>query len=414
MDDLQKQRQLNKHKLWATGLFILMALLFLAVTFYLKNYNNYWLGFVKAFTEAAMVGALADWFAVTALFNHPMGLPIPHTNLIENSKRRIGDNLGNFVVSNFLTPSNIRPYIEKLKISGMVGQWLTQSKNASLVIAEAGHIVLSVVNKIDDQQAILFLKDKSKQLINEIPLPKLTANLVNYFVAHKEVDGFITAIAKKLEEYILQNDKLVTEKVKQESYFFIPGFVDKKLAAKITNGLANYFKDIAEDPMHRVRQDILAQLVLFEVSLREDAKWEDKFLALKQGFAEGPHLDNYVESFWNYLKTQLQIACKGTDGIFINYLKTNLLGFAAQLQDDATLQTKIDGWVKHTLYKYILRNSNEVGSLISNTVGNWQGRALSQKLELEVGKDLQFIRINGTLVGGLVGLIIYIIELTIA
>ena len=414
MDDFQKQQQLTRHKLWATGLFVLMAVLFLSVTFYLKNHNSYWLGFVKAFTEAAMVGALADWFAVTALFNYPMGLPIPHTNLIENSKKRIGDNLGNFVVNNFLTQANIRPYIEKLKISGTVGHWLVQPKNATLVIEEAGQIVLSIVNKISDEQAVVFLKEKSTQVIHEIPLPKIAANLVNYFIVNKEIDGFITAIAKKLEEYILQNDKLVTEKVKQESYFFIPGFVDKKLAAKITSGLANYFKDIADDPTHRVREDILAQLHLFERNLREDPKWEDKFLSLKQGFANGSYLNTYVESFWKYLKTQLQIACKGTDGIFLNYLKTNLHGFATELQNDPTLQTKIDSWVRFTLYKYILQNSNEAGLLISNTVGTWQGRALSKKLELEVGKDLQFIRINGTLVGGLVGLIIYIIELAIA
>ena len=117
MNDEAKRKQLRKYKAFATGLFVLMAVLFIGTTLLQKTIDSHWIGYVRAFSEAAMVGALADWFAVTALFRHPLGLPIPHTNLIENSKQKLGDNLGNFVVTNFLSPENIRPYIQKLKIS---------------------------------------------------------------------------------------------------------------------------------------------------------------------------------------------------------------------------------------------------------------------------------------------------------
>lgn len=132
MNDEAKRKQLRKYKAFATGLFLLMAVIFIVTTLLQKTNDSHWIGYVRAFSEAAMVGALADWFAVTALFRHPLGLPIPHTNLIENSKQRLGDNLGSFVVNNFLSPQNIRPYIQKLKVSGFVGEWLVKEKNQEI------------------------------------------------------------------------------------------------------------------------------------------------------------------------------------------------------------------------------------------------------------------------------------------
>lgn len=137
MNDEIKKKQLRKYKAFATGLFILMAVIFVVMTILQKNNDSHWIGYVRAFSEAAMVGALADWFAVTALFHYPLGLKIPHTNLIQNSKERIGDNLGNFVVGNFLSPPNIRPYILKLKISVFVGEWLSKNKNQELFDTES-------------------------------------------------------------------------------------------------------------------------------------------------------------------------------------------------------------------------------------------------------------------------------------
>ena len=135
MNDELKRKQLRNHKMLATGLFVLMACVFLSSTYFQKyQISCHWIGYVKAFSEAAMVGALADWFAVTALFHHPLGLKIPHTNLIENSKEKIGDNLGNFVVSNFLSPKNIRPYIQNLKVSHFIGEWLQKEKNIIILV----------------------------------------------------------------------------------------------------------------------------------------------------------------------------------------------------------------------------------------------------------------------------------------
>src|SRR5690606_18921253 len=136
MNEEQKRHQLRKYKTFATGLFVLMAVIFIVTTYLQKQDSSHWIGYVRAFSEAAMVGALADWFAVTALFHHPLGLKIPHTNLIQNKKDQIGDNLGSFVVSNFLSPQSIRPYIKKLAVAVFVGEWLSKNRNQQLLIKE--------------------------------------------------------------------------------------------------------------------------------------------------------------------------------------------------------------------------------------------------------------------------------------
>ena len=148
MTDQEKKRQLRKYKAFATGLFLLMAVVFVIMTILQKTNDSHWIGYVRAFSEAAMVGALADWFAVTALFHHPLGLKIPHTNLIQNKKEQIGDNLGNFVVGNFLSPQNIRPYISKLKVSSFVGEWLSKQRNQEILLNETSTIILDILNKL--------------------------------------------------------------------------------------------------------------------------------------------------------------------------------------------------------------------------------------------------------------------------
>lgn len=409
MEDNEKQSQLNKHKAIATGLFIFMALVFLGCIFLQKSIAASWIGYVKAFAEAAMVGALADWFAVTALFHHPLGIPIPHTNLIENSKKRIGDNLGNFVVDNFLTAKNIRPYIARIQLASFAGKWLLKENNSNLILKEVSFLLTDIIKKLDDKTMASFLAGKGAELVKSLPLAKLSANALKYLYENNEQEKLVTLLAEKIKGFISENGELVKEKVHQESYFFIPGFVDRKLADKITGGLVSYFAEIETDPAHRVRQEINAQIEKFIHSLLHEAQWQEKLSRVAAEFATKENLESYATTAWLNIKKGLLQELETEDSAMQKYFKRSLEVLASNLSTDETLQQKIDGWLRHTAYRFILRNSKEAGTLISNTVGNWQGRELSHKLELEVGKDLQFIRINGTIVGGLVGLILYTI-----
>lgn len=408
-NDASKMRQLRNHKRMATGLFLLMVAIYIFMTWLSKSDDAHWIGYVKAFSEAAMVGALADWFAVTALFHHPLGIPIPHTNLIERSKKSIGDNLGNFVVNNFLTPQNIRPYIQKLTVSAYAAEWLSSQKNKGLILAEITKLLKDILFKMDDAVVAKFISKKGAELIAEVKLNQIVANALQYFLDRKEHEKLITTLAARIKTYISENESMVQDKVKEESYFFIPKFIDNKLASKISNGLIRYFEEIEKDTGHKIRLEVTQQLYQFAQDMHAQPKWEEEFRQLKNGLLSEDKLNQYASDIWQSLKNTLSTELTNDDSALMKYFARMLDELEHTLKQDEVTRNRIDSWIRHTAYKYILRNTENVGSLISNTVGNWQGRELSQKLEMEVGKDLQFIRINGTIVGGLVGLLIYAI-----
>ena len=409
MTDAEKQAQLRRHKALATGLFLLMVAGYAACTWAMRRYTAPWLGYVHAFTEAAMVGALADWFAVTALFSYPLGLRIPHTNLIERGKQRIGSNLGDFVVENFLTPANLRPYLARLSAAGWAADWLAKEKSKALLLDEAGRMAQGLLRKIDDRQAARFIARKGSELLQEIKLPPILSGGIHYLLDAGEHEAAITALAGKLKGFISQNQTLVRDRVKSESFFLIPNFVNNKVADKITAGLATYFEELEQDPQHRLRAEITAQLRQFAESLATDPQWEERLSRMQSGILAPARLQEHAGAAWASLRRTLEAELANPRSALWRYVRRSLDGFAQDLRTDETMRQKIDGWLRVNAYRLVLRNRQQVGALISNTVGNWQGRQLSQKLELEVGRDLQFIRINGTVVGGLVGLVIHII-----
>ena len=410
MDDVQKRKQLRKYKMIATGLFVLMALIFVIMTVLEKRNPAHWVGYIRGFSEAAMVGALADWFAVTALFHHPLGLKIPHTNLIQNSKERIGDNLGNFVVSNFLSPQNIRPYIQKIRISNMAGEWLAKEKNQQNLVSELSKIILNILYKLDDDSVTGFITKKAREMTDDLKINHIVGNGIQYLVEKQDHQKLITGLAKQIKEYVLNNQDIVKQRVQKESYFLIPKFVDDTIAEKITGGLSKFFEEVENDPSHPLRSEITSKLYALSSELQTEKKWEDEFKNIKNDFLTGDKLHQYSADIWRSIKKSLARELEEEESALKAYLNKNLTELSLNLQTDEKLQYKIDHWVRVTAYKYILKNTHQASSLISSTVGNWEGKELSEKLELEVGKDLQFIRVNGTLVGGLVGLIIYTVS----
>lgn len=409
MENVNKKTQLKKYKWIATGLFLFMASIFIITIILQKENNADWIGYVRAFSEAAMVGALADWFAVTALFHYPMGLKIPHTNLIQNSKEKIGDNLGNFVVDNFLSPKNIRPYILKLKIAHLIGNWLHQEKNQNILIRECSAIILDVLSRIENKTATKFIEEKLKNLSQDIKPNILIGNGLDYLIDKNIHQQFISYLSLEIKKHLDNHQEIVRERVQKESYSFIPKFIDNSIADKITQGIIQYFNEIQQDSNHAIRLEITQKLKKFSIELKTDTQWEQELNSLKNNLLESDRLQTYTEEIWNSIQNGIYQELYSENSSLKIYIKKNIKNFAENLQKDELLQYKIDHWARTTAYKYILKHRHHFGGLISSTMGNWEGRELSQKLELEVGKDLQYIRINGTIVGGLVGLLLYTI-----
>lgn len=411
-----QQLKLKRHKTLATFCLILMAAVYLLMVFLMKRSPAGWMGFVRAFAEAGVVGALADWFAVTALFHHPMGLPIPHTNLIERKKATIGDNLGGFVVDNFLNPAALRPYFEKLDVATLAGQYLAMENNRHQLMEEVMKMVTELLEKTDDAAAAGFLKNKGRDLLGSVRLGPTLGGALDLFVAQGQDQRLLDYLLDKLKFYIAQNEDVVRERVKKESGFLVPGFVDNILANRITVGLANYIHEIHESPTHPLRAELRQHLGILSGDLIHTGKYEPDLQQLKNGLLSEDQLEGYAMMAWQYLKDMLmQELCfhpkTGQTTKLSRYIDQQIQLLAESLQSDPVVSGKVNHWVRLNAYRLTLRNRQRVAELISRTVGGWQGKDLSEKLELEVGKDLQFIRINGTIVGGLVGLAIYSLTL---
>jgi uncharacterized membrane-anchored protein YjiN (DUF445 family) len=404
----QKKIQLRKHKTIATGLFFLMAIIY-GLMVYLQHQNpRSWMGYVEAFSEAGMVGALADWFAVTALFRHPLGIPIPHTNLIERKKNDLGENLGKFVKDNFLNPSNIRPYILKLDVVKLVSNWLGKTNNQQILEEEIGKFIQKILNDLDDEEVEKFLVAKGEEILKSIDYQQLTSSGIHYLIEKEEHIKLLENLLPQLKEYVDESQQMIRERISEQRPF-ISFLAGKRISRELTDGLMLFLEEIEVDKEHFVRKKLTENLEKFAQDLLIEENWNEKFDQLKNELISAENLKHYTDEAWQSIKTMLGENLVDPDSTLNEYLRKNIQKLSHNLQNDEELGLKINKWIRLFLYRMILRNRNEVETLISSTVSSWEGKELSDKLELEVGKDLQFIRINGTLVGGLVGLIIYTI-----
>lgn len=406
--DENKKKELRKHKTIATGLFFLMALIY-GLMVYLQHQNvQAWMGYVEAFSEAGMVGALADWFAVTALFRYPLGLKIPHTNIIERKKNALGDNLGTFVKENFLNPQNIRPYIENLNVAHIIGGWFDKPKNTKVLKEEIIKLIEKIVADLEDEEVEKFLQEKGMNLLNNIDYQKITAAGMQYALNNNEHIAVLEKLLPQIKNYIAEHEELILNQI-EKSRPFIAFLAGKKISRELTSGIISFIEEIEGDKNHFVRNKLTETLFKFITDLEQQNKWEAKINALKNEFITAENLNPYAKDAWAALKKAIKENLDNPDSMVQNYLAKTIENIGTSLKTDHKLKTRINAWAQYFIYRMILKNRGEAEQLISKTVAGWEGKELSNKLELEVGKDLQFIRVNGTLVGGLVGLIIYTI-----
>ncbi len=403
-----KKKQLRKHKRIATGLFFLMAVIYTLMIYFQQHNPQKWMGYVEAFSEAGMVGALADWFAVTALFKHPLGLPIPHTNLIERKKNDLGKNLGMFVNENFINPKNIRPYIEKLDVAKLIVDWLNKSKNRLMLETEIANLLNKIIDDLEDDQVENFLTQQGTELLKNIDYQSIASSGIEYMVKNKEHINLLETLLPQLKTYIQENEQLILDRI-ADNRPLIAFLAGKKISREITEGIISFIEEIEKNPHHFVREKLTLTLLNFSADLTTTQKWEDKFSKFKTDFIHAENLKPYTQDAWQAIKNMLQKQLENPNSKLKEYIGQNIDKLAKNLKEDQVLQYRLNHWIQHFAYRMVLKNRQEIETLISTTVEGWEGKELSDKLELEVGKDLQFIRINGTLVGGLMGLFIYLI-----
>lgn len=401
-----KKQQLKKHKLIATGLFFLMAVIYVFMLILSKYTNQSWINYVKYFSEAAMVGALADWFAVTALFKYPLGIKIPHTNLINNNKNALGANLGNFVSENFLNQETIRPYISKIDLSKFILNWISNEKNFNKFIVEIQIVLKNIILKVDDVEISKLISVKGKEIIDEVNLQVLISKGLFYVLEIREHQRLISLIIPQAKHYVENNKEAIYDKVVEKNP--ILGLIGgKAVTNQLISGIISFLDDIESNENHKIRNEISSKLYEISETIQTDQNWKVRFENLKNDFITDEKIQEFAIKFWQNSKLNLINNLENQNSVLNNYIEKYLNQIRENLRDNLIMQTKINQTVQKMIYKLALKNSSEIGNIISKTVHDWDGQELSEKLELEVGKDLQFIRINGTLVGGIVGLLIY-------
>jgi uncharacterized membrane-anchored protein YjiN (DUF445 family) len=405
IDAEAKQVQLDRMKRRATGLLVLMGAIFAAAWALESRYP--WLGYVRATAEAGMVGGVADWFAITALFRRPLNLPIPHTAIIPRRKDRIGRSLGNFVQHNFLSPEVLGAKLRAAQLSRRAAEWLRDPEHARLVVRQAAGAVRSATAVVRDDDVHAFLDRSVIEPLKQRPIAPVLASGLTLLTANDRHQQLLDRVVHGLARLLAENEELIRERVREESPWWMPGFVDEKLHQRIVDGIARTLYSVSADPDHPLRRQLDDLLTNWIDQLRQSPEMMARAESLKQQVFDNPTSERLTESLWRELKRvldrQVDAAEAGTPG----GLERGLSALAGAALDDEALLAKLDDWVIGAVLRIVEQHRHEAGQLISATVGAWDPDETSRRIELQIGKDLQFIRINGTLVGGLVGLLLY-------
>ena len=392
-------------KSFATGLLVLATAVFV-VTRSLED-GRPWVGYVRAFAEAAMVGALADWFAVTALFRHPLGLPIPHTAIIPNRKDQIGRSLGEFVQGEFLSRHVLVERLAGLGVSRRLGTWLTEPGNAHRAGDGVADALRGALEVLDDRNVQGALDHLVERRIRETEVAPLVARAIDVAVEGGHQQQILDSVLVSLRNFLDDNRTVLREKLARESPWWVPDPIDDRIFTKIFTGVQSFLREVADDSDHEVRHLLDARVVAFAERLRTDPALVARGEEWKEEVLANPDVRAWLASLWSEIKRTLIEASSDPHSELRVRLDAGLQRFGERLRTEPELQAKIDEWVERAVAHLAETYRREVAELISSTVERWDAEATSRKLELQVGRDLQFIRINGTLVGGLAGLVIH-------
>jgi uncharacterized membrane-anchored protein YjiN (DUF445 family) len=392
-------------KTFATGLFVAVTVVFVVARVLEQHWSG--VGYVRAAAEAGMVGALADWFAVTALFRHPLGLPIPHTAIIETRKDQLGAGLGSFVQANFLSPEVLSARLSGMDVAGRLGVWLNDERHARRLSSNAGGIIRALTEVLGDEDIQHALESGVVQRLLATPAAPLAAQVVDAAVdgRHHEVlfDNALRTISRFLEE----NRQLLRQQVALQSPWWLPVPVDDRLFRKLFNGAQSFLAEVASDPDHPLRQQYEQWVTELAVRLRTDPEVIARGESIKAELLEHPEVRAWLSTLWSNTKESLLAVADDPDSELRRRLDATVVRAGRSLQDDPALRAKIDGWVAAAVSGMAREYGHEIADLISGTVARWDGAEASRRIELQVGRDLQFIRINGTVVGAFAGLVIY-------
>jgi uncharacterized membrane-anchored protein YjiN (DUF445 family) len=404
---MDKAIQLRRMKRIPLLLLLLMAVLF---AFTLNNPAT-WAAWLHAFAEAGMVGALADWFAVVALFRNPLGIPIPHTAIIPNRKNDIGESMSRFVADHFLEPDVVRKKLQNTNLAAFVVTWLQSGKGRRSVEELTTAVFRWALGALHEKRVRRFLSRLSSKQLANVSLAPLLGNTLEWLVRGERHQQILTQVLRYAIVLVHDNREAIRTKVKQESPWWLPGFVDDRILKKMLERIEHQLFEMALDQDHPLR----GQFNQWTQNLAKDLKNNPEHRRLgddfKQQLLANDELQDYLYGLWRELAKNIETDIEKPESVIMQTIGQWLDGVTEELDHDTDMQAWVNAWLVDAITLVVGRNSAQISSLISDTVKSWDGADTSRRVELAIGRDLQFIRINGTLVGGLVGLLIHAVKL---
>ncbi|MCX5041824.1 DUF445 family protein [Aldersonia sp. NBC_00410] len=394
----------------ATGFLVVATAVYLFCSWLETQDAGEWVGYVKAAAEAGMVGALADWFAVTALFRHPLRLPIPHTAIIRKKKDQLGESLGAFVGQNFLAPEVVTAKVASTQVPLRLGGWMAQPRHAKRVAAEASAMLGALVGVLRDEDVHQVIDQAIVRRLAEPqwgpPIGKVLAELLS----ENRQRPLIDMLADRAHQWALGSQETIDKIVLRDSPSWSPKFVDILLAEKIYRELVEFTWKVRSTPDHEVRLAANRFLVDFAQDLQYDEATIKKAERVKDEIMGREEISGLAETTWKVAKRLILESVDDPNSTLRRKLAINIQQLGERLCNEDQLRAKVDRWIEGGA-RYLAENyATEITTIITDTVARWDAEEASKKIELQVGRDLQFIRINGTVVGALAGLAIYTIS----
>jgi len=405
-DSLSDEKYLRLRGMQRLATALLVAMVALLVLTELFEGRHPLLPWVQAFAAAATVGAIADWFAVVALFHHPLGLPLPHTAIVARNKDRIGESLGRFVEQNFLTAENVVRKLGQRNLSLEAARWLSRPENAAEVAGLLCAFVPQLVDALGDEDVKrLFDRSVGSQL-RKIDLAEAASAILVTLTAGGRHQALLDRALIALENGLLANQAEIARKFGDASKY-TPRVLDRFIVAKFVAGIIGLLHEVARNPEHEMRRAFDQATARFIERLATEPEYRVHAEAFKQALLDHLEREKYYQVVWEDLRMRVQSDLAAEDSRIRRHLGETLVKLGTGLAEDAGLQVKLNGWLLHTVETAVVRHRHQVSALITEVVRGWDAREVSEKMELEIGKDLQYIRINGTLVGGVAGLAIH-------
>ncbi|MEU4391530.1 DUF445 domain-containing protein [Kribbella sp. NPDC023855] len=403
--DLVRRRGLRQMRTVALSLLVLAAVVYVLTL----HHGGAW-GYVNAASEAAMVGALADWFAVTALFRHPLGLPIPHTAIVPTRKDALAESLEQFVTENFLSEEVVAEKMRSAEVSRRAGEWLASGNHAERIVEEGARTVGAALPKLGDDDVTAFVRGSLLPRFAKEPLSPIAGHFLASVVDDGAHHALFDLLMVEAYDWLAENRETLAEVVAPRAPRWSPRWVDSIVIDRIHREALAWLAAVRDDPRHPARKAVDRLLVQLADDLQNDPEMMERFEAFKRRMLSHPDMGTSLTAVWDAVRTSLIDAIGDPEGPLRVRATQTIQDFGKRLQTDETLIAKVDTRAAEAVGYVVRTYGTEIVSVISDTIERWDGREAAARIELHVGRDLQFIRINGTVVGALVGLVIHTVS----